>query len=101
MSTEPELSETAVEETAALTPAQIRESAAAELRELATNLLALKPVVLTLLRVAQDPTGAGTPLGPCESAYCARVGSSNRVVIYTVDDHRTVTVEGFRKVVSL
>jgi len=101
MSTEPEPSDAAVEKRPAPAPAQIRESAAAELRDLATNLLALKPLVLTLLRVAQNPTGTGTPLRPCESAYCARVGGSNRVVVYTVDEYRTVTVEGFRKVVAL
>ena len=106
MSTEPGPSDTAaektvVEKTGALAPAQIRKSAATELRDLATSLLALKPLALTLLRVAQDPIGTGTPLGPCESVYCARIGDSNRVVVYTVDEYRTVTVEGFRKVVAL
>jgi len=101
MSTELEPCDAAVEEKVALAPAQIRKSAVVELRDLATDLLNLRLLVVTLLRVAQDPTGTGSPLGPVETAFCARIGDSNRVVVYTVDEHRTVTVEGFRRVVAL
>ncbi|MFD8335575.1 hypothetical protein ACFV42_23390 [Streptomyces solisilvae] len=64
-------------------------------------MLSIRTLVVGLLRIAENPKGAGVPLGPCEAVYYRKIDVGNRVILYTIDEDDAVVIEGFRKVLVL
>jgi hypothetical protein len=84
-----------------ISPARIRASAVTELHALAEGTLSIRSLVVGLLRIAQDPHGAGVSLGPGQDVFYRNLEDSNRIVLYTVGSEQNVTIEGFRRATAL
>ncbi|MGW5819199.1 hypothetical protein [Streptomyces noursei] len=76
---------------------RIRRSAAKELEELAPAPMVLRAALLALNKITGDPRSSGEDLGLFSgSAYVAVVPNAQLLVIYSISDDDTVTIEAIR-----